>query len=334
MERAEQQALPLLQEEGTEEFKVSILLHAALLLFMTAWVAWRSVIAPALPVIHQVRLVGPLVTAKPGSGRVPLPTPASTLRSGTSTKLSTGLTGPKRPAARARKKHSPTLAGPNRTKPVNKPGERAKPGKVDPVKTTEVQPAVVQAGPDTSRDRRPTLQQPSFDQVSVFSPDAAAPSPITSPIAGLELGDPIDTPEPADEMSGPLESGAGDEKSSPSGNPDSQADPGGGDVAIAGIESLGGGTERFEPPRIISRVVPDYPDWARRQGVRGQAVYKVLIQEAGTVGDVMTLSSTIDPRLAIVGSQSLRRWRFTPVLVNGEPRETWVQITVQFTLNG
>lgn len=334
MHRAETQVLTINQQEGTEEYKVSILLHLALLLFMTAWMAWRGLIAPALPIVHQVRLVGPLIVAKPGSGRTPLPVPASNLRSGTNRKLSTGLTGPKRPFAQSRKKHSPVLKGPVRTKSTAKTGERAKPGKSDPVQASDVKPTMVQAGPDTSIEQRPTLQVPSFDQVSVFTPSMSAPTPIAQPVAGLDLGDPIDTPVPADEMSGPLESGQGDEKSSPSGNPDAVADPGGGDLSIAGIESLGGGGERLDPPKIISRVVPEYPDWARRQGVHGQAVYKVLIQEAGTVGDVMTLSSTIDPRLAIVGSQSLRRWLFTPVLLNGEPRETWVQITVQFTLNG
>lgn len=334
MRRDEIQTLTINQEEWREEYTTSILLHLAFLLFMTAWMAWRGLTMPTLPIVHQVRLVGPFTVAKPGSGKVPLPTPASTLRSGSSRKLSTGLSGPKRPSAQSRKKHSPDLKGPVRTKSTKKAGERSKPGKSDPVKASDVKPAMVQAGPEVSREQRPTLKDPSFDQVSVFSPDMSAPSMIAPPIAGLDLGDPIDTPVPADEMSGPLESGSGDEKSAPSGNPDVVADPGGGDLAIAGIESLGGGSERLDPPRIISRVVPEYPEWARRQGVHGQAVYKVLIQEAGTVGDVMTLSSTIDPRLAIVGSQSLRRWRFTPVLLNGEPRETWVQITVQFTLNG
>ncbi|HOT28426.1 MAG TPA: energy transducer TonB [Candidatus Ozemobacteraceae bacterium] len=334
MPNADIQTLTIDPNEGTEEYKVSILLHLALLLFMTAWMAWRGMFGPALPVVHQVRLVGPLIVAQPGSGKTPLPTPASALRSGTNKKLSTGLTGPRRPSAQSRKKHSPVLKGPVTTKTKTKVGERLKPGKADPVQASDVKPTVVQEGPEHSRELRPTLKNPSFDEVSVFSPDLSAPSPVAPPIAGLDLGDPIDTPEPAEELSGPLESGQGNEKSSPSGNPDVSAVPGGGDVSIAGIESLGGGGERLEPPRVISRVVPEYPDWARRQGVHGQAVYKVLIQEAGTVGDVITLSSTIDPRLAIVGSQSLRRWRFTPVLLNGEPRETWVQITVQFTLNG
>ena len=102
---------------------------------------------------------------------------------------------------------------------------------------------------------------------------------------------------------------------------------------VGSIEAFGGNSESFIAPKIISRVQPEYPDWARKQGVHGTAVYRVLIQPSGTVGDVVTMSSTIDPKLAITGAQALRRWVFTPVLSNGVPQETWVKISVQYELN-
>ena len=102
---------------------------------------------------------------------------------------------------------------------------------------------------------------------------------------------------------------------------------------VGSIEAFGGNSESFVAPKIISRVQPEYPDWARKQGVHGTAVYRVLIQPSGTVGDVVTMSSTIDPKLAITGAQALRRWVFTPVLSNGVPQETWVKISVQYELN-
>ena len=102
---------------------------------------------------------------------------------------------------------------------------------------------------------------------------------------------------------------------------------------VGSIEAFGGNSENFIAPKIVSRVQPDYPDWARKQGVHGTAVYRVLIQPSGTVGDVVTISSTIDPKLAINGAQALRRWVFTPVLNNGVPQETWVKISVQYELN-
>jgi periplasmic protein TonB len=111
------------------------------------------------------------------------------------------------------------------------------------------------------------------------------------------------------------------------------SDKGSGIFAIGSIEAFGGNSDNFSAPGIVKRVEPDYPDWARQKGVHGNAVYRVLILPSGTVGDVVTMSSTIDPKLAINGAQSLRRWIFTPVLISGEPQETWVKITVQYELN-
>lgn len=102
---------------------------------------------------------------------------------------------------------------------------------------------------------------------------------------------------------------------------------------IGTIEAFGGSNEVFSPPSILKRVMPEYPEWARKEGVHGSAVYRVLILPSGTVGDVVTMSSTVDPKLALTGSQALRRWVFTPVLINGEPQETWVKLTVQYELN-
>lgn len=101
---------------------------------------------------------------------------------------------------------------------------------------------------------------------------------------------------------------------------------------IGNIEAFGGSSDSFSPPSVVRRVEPDYPQWAREKGVHGSAVYRVLILSSGTVGDAITMSSTIDPKLAITGAQALRRWVFTPVLVNGEPQETWVKISVQYEL--
>ncbi len=113
----------------------------------------------------------------------------------------------------------------------------------------------------------------------------------------------------------------------------SNGNNGNGLFEVGSIEAFGGNNDNFVAPTIISRVQPDYPDWARKKGVHGSAVYRVLIQPSGTVGDVVTLSSTIDPKLAINGAQALRRWVFTPVLNNGVPQETWVKISVQYELN-
>ena len=103
-------------------------------------------------------------------------------------------------------------------------------------------------------------------------------------------------------------------------------------VEIDSIEAFGGNIDNFKAPSIVKKVQPDYPEWARKQGIHGKVVYRVLILPSGTVGDVIAMSSTIDPKLAINGAQTLRRWVFTPILNNGTPQETWVKISVQYEL--
>ncbi|MFZ2958813.1 MAG: energy transducer TonB [Candidatus Ozemobacteraceae bacterium] len=329
-----------MDKEGSEEFQLSLLLHAALFLFLTTWFALRGTgISDRLPKIYPVRLVGPLSEARPGSGIVPRPEMGSRLRTGPARRLSHGeavamarVPGHKRiePVRRRRPVPVPKKVGEigRAGKPVEKPAATAEP-------TVTTSAAVV-----TARPTKPYLAAFETDQVSRFSNEPSSKTTINPTLGGVDLGEQLALAMP-DEMKSaqetdhavPTAGGTGRDTSAPSGASEATEGVGGGEVEIAGLESLGGGAERFEPPRIISKVLPTYPEWARKKGVSGVSVYKVLIQEAGTVGEVVSLSSTVDPRLAILGAQSMRRWVFTPVLVGGEPKPTWVQITVQFKLS-
>lgn len=85
-------------------------------------------------------------------------------------------------------------------------------------------------------------------------------------------------------------------------------------------------------PQIISKVIPTYPEWARKQGISGKVTYKLLIEPSGTVKDVSIVQTTVTPRLASLGLQALRQWVFSPVIINGNAQETSVLITLQFKL--
>ncbi|NLI78197.1 MAG: TonB family protein [Candidatus Riflebacteria bacterium] len=331
MENSQARVITLRPEDGSEEFKASLLLHLALLMFLTAWYALRGFDPPRPPPVFPVRLVGPLSVPKPGSGVLPRPEAGSRLAKGEATRLAKGRPQPDQrrtpPATKAAKPKSPAKVKPARTpgSGANRPGQKPA--------AEVVQPAVVQDTPVGFRESKPFVPSPVFDDVSHALAEPTPATPMTAPLAGGEMGEPLELDLPGDTLAAPSPAGSGDQDGAPSGTPGADAPPGGGEVEIGGIESLGGGEERFAPPKILTRVLPEYPEWARRQGVRGQATYKVLVQEAGTVGDVVTMASTIDPKLAITGAQALRRWVFSPVLVNGEPRETWVMLTVQFKLN-
>ncbi|RCK80467.1 MAG: Ferric siderophore transport system, periplasmic binding protein TonB [Candidatus Ozemobacter sibiricus] len=320
------------EEDGREEFTASLLLHLALLLAMTAWFALRGPYVPPTPTVHPVRLVGPLSVPRPGSSTQPQPETGSRQARGDASRQAKGRQtdnrrlSPPVPSA-------PKVKAPVRPKnPQAKTGSTTRPGPRTNTETTK--PTAVQDTPTGFRDTKPYIPAPAFDDVSHALTEPTPPTPLSAPLAGGELGDPLEMEMPSEMTAAPLPHGTGDREAPPSGAADpALATVGGGEVEVAGLESLGGGEERFAPPKILSKVLPEYPEWARKQGIRGQATYKVLVQPAGTVGDVLTMASTIDPKLAILGAQALRRWVFSPVLVNGEPRETWVMLTVQFKLH-
>jgi outer membrane biosynthesis protein TonB len=299
------------------------------LLLATALLALRGPAPVVKPPVIPIHFLGALPQPQAGSTHTPAAKPGSQVRSGEHKKISTGQTAKGKaksaattPAVPARKE--------TRTKPVKKAGVEKKVGKTAPVQLAKETPTVVTERPEQPI-ARPFIAPMSLSEPSVFS---AEPSPSALPEIPLlrdDLGEPEFMEAPLESEGAPTAPGSGD-VSAPSGDPAAVGETGGGEMQIDGIESIGGGSDRFSPPQVISRVLPDYPGWARKSGVKGQAIYRVLIQESGTVGDVVNLAGTIDPRLAVVGAQSLRRWVFTPVMVNGEPRETWVKLTVQFKL--
>lgn len=193
-------------------------------------------------------------------------------------------------------------------------------------------PSVISMPSNENAPVKPTHNVPLFEDVSDLSTGLGQPNPVLD-----SAGKPDTLPEdsmlmPESMLDDSMMFASPDEVSSPT-TGQASGSKGNGLFEVGSIEAFGGSNENFVAPTIISKVQPDYPDWARKQGIHGSAVYRVLIQPSGTVGDVVTMSSTIDPKLAINGAQALRRWVFTPVLNNGVPQETWVKISVQYELN-
>lgn len=207
---------------------------------------------------------------------------------------------------------------------------------VVPIKVAEeAKPVIVQNEPEKKPVIiKPTHLSPSFDIKSDYALTPSRTAPLTSEISDSMFSAEISEMLMPDSMfENEMEQVAVQDFFENKTGIEENSDKGSGIFAIGSIEAFGGNSDNFSAPGIVKRVEPDYPDWARQKGVHGNAVYRVLILPSGTVGDVVTMSSTIDPKLAINGAQSLRRWIFTPVLISGEPQETWVKITVQYELN-
>jgi TonB family protein len=330
--------------EGLEELKLSVIIHVAVLLVLTVIFVFKAEARPEAKKVVPVKLISPAVKPRVASGKKPeklnqaqkargenkklvkktkkKPAPVK------SKKIVKKTTAPK---TQAKAKVPATKKNPEQKKQVKKAAQT-------PVKTetpaTTVKPAVVQKKSEPTAPVRPVHNSPTFESVGYLANNTSKNTEINSEIAGFDMGAPMETLMPDSfldqekEMSRPE-----DFTPAPTGTEDGLKPDASGLFEIGKIESFGGNGESFTAPGIVRRVLPEYPDWARKEGAHGSAVYRVLIQQSGTVGDVVTMSSTIDPKLAINGAQALRRWVFTPVLMSGEPQETWVKITVQYKLN-
>ena len=84
------------------------------------------------------------------------------------------------------------------------------------------------------------------------------------------------------------------------------------------------------PLATVRRVVPVYPADAKERGVEG--VIAVVLVVAGDGSVERASAAAGDPSLVSAALSAVRLWRFTPVLLNGEPVEVVTQVDVWFVL--
>lgn len=88
---------------------------------------------------------------------------------------------------------------------------------------------------------------------------------------------------------------------------------------------------RMMEGNLIHRVDPQYPVIARQAGVQGTVVIKAIISRDGAIEREELLSGS--PLLGNAALDAVRRWKYRPYYLNGEPVEVETQITVNFVLN-
>ncbi len=85
-----------------------------------------------------------------------------------------------------------------------------------------------------------------------------------------------------------------------------------------------------KPPVAIHKVQPKYPDMARKAGVEGQVVIKVLIDTKGNVEDALILKSS--PLFDKEALTAARQFIFTPGEQRNRPVRVWMSIPFNFRL--
>jgi protein TonB len=84
-------------------------------------------------------------------------------------------------------------------------------------------------------------------------------------------------------------------------------------------------------PRLVTRVMPDYPLVARQAGIQGDVVVKTTIDEKGSVVNMQIVSGPALLRGAALAA--LRRWKYEPSTLNGQPISIQVLVTIKFSGN-
>lgn len=84
-----------------------------------------------------------------------------------------------------------------------------------------------------------------------------------------------------------------------------------------------------EPKKIVD-VAPIYPSFALAARVEGIVILEAVLDERGNVDRLRVLRSA--PLLDEAALQAVRRWRYTPTLLNGTPVPVLMTITVRFSL--
>jgi TonB family protein len=83
-------------------------------------------------------------------------------------------------------------------------------------------------------------------------------------------------------------------------------------------------------PKLLTVITPQYPPAARASGTQGDVVVETTIDKSGNVVRMHTVSGPSILRPAAL--DALRRWKYEPSRLDGEPVEVQMQVTIKFRL--
>ncbi len=85
------------------------------------------------------------------------------------------------------------------------------------------------------------------------------------------------------------------------------------------------------PPAAVTRVQPEYPELARKAGIEGTVLVKILVDKEGRVRDAILLRG-IGAGLDEAALEAIRKWVYTPAIQNSRPVAVWVAQPILFRL--
>jgi protein TonB len=89
-------------------------------------------------------------------------------------------------------------------------------------------------------------------------------------------------------------------------------------------------SELVQPPRKIFDVRPAYPAIARQARVEGTVIVEAILDRTGRIDRMRVVQSV--PLLDPAALDAVKQWRYTPTVLNGQPVQVLMTITIRFTL--
>lgn len=89
----------------------------------------------------------------------------------------------------------------------------------------------------------------------------------------------------------------------------------------------------IRPPRKLRDVRPVYPEAMREAGLEGLVPLEAIIAVDGSVASARVVSANVHPDFANAALDAVRQWQFSPTLLNGEPVEVMMTVSVRFSLD-
>lgn len=86
----------------------------------------------------------------------------------------------------------------------------------------------------------------------------------------------------------------------------------------------------IKPPIRLVNVDPAYPEDVQAARIEGVVVLDIVIGQDGSVIQVQVVRSV--PQLDEMAIDAVSQWKYQPTLLNGEPIEVQMNVTINFTL--
>ena len=85
-------------------------------------------------------------------------------------------------------------------------------------------------------------------------------------------------------------------------------------------------------PQLIKHLSPLYPAGAKRRGIQGLVIVKIVVDKTGKVQNPVVMEATPEGIFEESAVRAVRRWRFIPAIKDKHPVDVYVVVPLKFEL--